>query len=75
MSPVKTHARVRFGILANQENDCNSPDSFLGLGADEQVELWGFSGPTRNAAGNVVSCCYPDSGIKNTKAMGYILVR
>lgn len=29
------HARVRIGIVANQEDDCGTPDSFVGVGAFE----------------------------------------
>ena len=60
---VNKQRSVRLGLLANQENDCGSPDSFIGLG-----------GPN-NAAGNYAWCCSPDNGYKNTKTMGYILVR
>ena len=65
------HTRVRLGLVANQENDCKTPDSFIGLGADSQVCS---SIPSRNAAGNL-GLCSADNGNKNTKAMGYILVR
>ena len=67
------YARVRFGILGNQENNCFSPDSFIGLGADDK-HRYCFSGPAHNAAGNVASCS-SDNGDKNLKVMGYILVR
>ena len=60
------YVRVRLGLIANQENDCNTPDSFIGLGG-----TW-----YGNAAGNAAApCCSPDNGGKNLKAMGYILVR
>jgi hypothetical protein len=29
------HARVRIGIVSNQEDDCGTPDSFIGVGAFE----------------------------------------
>jgi hypothetical protein len=31
---VGTYASARLGILTNQENDCNSPDSYVGIGTD-----------------------------------------
>ena len=58
--------RVRLGLIANNQNDCNSPDSFIGLGAH-----WNWGG---NAAGNI-GTHFPDNGNKNLKVMGYILVR
>ena len=67
------YAKVRFGILGNQENDCITPDSFMALGADYQ-RSYCLGGPSHNAVGNVASCS-PDNGDKNIKAMGYILVR
>ncbi|XP_028411770.1 uncharacterized protein LOC114534514 [Dendronephthya gigantea] len=66
--------KIRLGIIANQENDCDTPDSFLGLGANERVRFCGFREPFRNAAGNVATCS-SDNGNKNIKGMGYILVR
>ncbi|CAB3998742.1 Hypothetical predicted protein [Paramuricea clavata] len=63
--------RVRLGLMANNENNCKSPDSFIGLGADSHVCTYN---PSRNAAGNLGQCS-PDNGNKNTKVMGYILVR
>ena len=75
VSPARNRVRVRLGILTNEQDHCKSPDSFIGLGADEQVKLCRFSGPSYNAAGNVASCWSPDNGRKNLKVIGYILVR
>ena len=60
-------SRVRLGLIANNENDCDSPNSFIGLGAQHTKE--------KNAAGNVAKKYSPDNGEKNLKVMGYILVR
>ena len=60
------HARVRLGLIANEQNDCYSSDSFIGLGT--------YHGGWGNGAGNH-ACCSPDNGEKNIKVMGYILVR
>ncbi|XP_028416364.1 uncharacterized skeletal organic matrix protein 5-like [Dendronephthya gigantea] len=73
VNPSNYDGILRFGILGNEQNECNSPDSFLGLGADEQFRYC-LPGPSRNAAGNV-GTCLSDNGDKNIKAMGYILVR
>ncbi|XP_065059888.1 uncharacterized protein LOC135687256 isoform X2 [Rhopilema esculentum] len=53
---------TRIGIIANQENECASPDSFVGLGG-----IW-------SSCCNKASLS-PDNGDKNTLGMGYILVR
>ena len=60
--------RVRLGIFSNQEDDCQSPDSFIGLGTYRWGNIHG------NTAGNVATHS-PDNGDKNLKVMGYILVR
>ena len=54
----------RIGITNNQENDCNSPDSWLGIGCGS---------PT---AGNYANGSWqPDNGAKNTVAFSYVLAR
>ena len=60
-------SRVRLGLIANNENDCETPGSFIGLGAHRSWDT--------NAAGNAATRLSPDNGEKNLKAMGYILVR
>ena len=64
----RSSARVRLGIFSNQENDCDTPDSFIGLGTHFYYNA-GITG------GNLAHCCSPDNGEKNLKVMGYILVR
>jgi hypothetical protein len=63
-------ARVRIGIVSNQENDCNSPDSWIGVG--------GFGAPCggdpNTSVGNVATCG-GDVGDVNVKAFGYVMVR
>ena len=65
-------ARVRFGLVAGQQNNCDSPDSFIGLGSHgESTCGYNFS---PNAAGNLGQCG-ANYGNKNARAMAYILVR
>ena len=59
--------RVRIGVFSNQQNDCNSPNSFIGLGT--------YDGGKKNTAGNYAYEYSPDNGNTNLKVMGYILVR
>ncbi|XP_065826507.1 uncharacterized protein [Oscarella lobularis] len=67
--------RVRIGISSNDQNDCNSNDSWLGFG--------GFS---RNApcglpdSSDLITCgnsagCSPDNGDKIIASIGYIFAR
>ena len=60
------YARVRLGLIANEQNNCKTPDTFIGLGA---YCHWAV-----NAAGNVATNS-ADRGKKILKVMGYILVR
>ena len=64
---------VRLGLVGNNENDCKTPDTFIGLGGDDRY----YCGPSksRNTAGNLGQCARPHNGNKNIVAMGYILVR
>ncbi|XP_062500230.1 uncharacterized skeletal organic matrix protein 5-like [Corticium candelabrum] len=54
------HAGARLGFLVNNENNCNSPDSFLGFGTEYRS--------SRNSAGNY-------NGRVNTKKIAYIMAR
>ena len=60
------HSKARIGILGNNENDCNTCDSRIGLGAGGRAD-------DSNTCGNVAALS-PDNGYKHIKAMGYILV-
>ena len=63
------HARVRLSIFSSQENDCISPDCFIGFGGGY------LRGNVRIPAGNGAICCFLDNGVKHLRGMGYILVR
>lgn len=65
---ARTAARARIGLIANQQNDCESPDSFIGFGTSY------FSKPARNSAGNFAQL-NPDNGDMNTKTVSYIMAR
>jgi cysteine-rich repeat protein len=67
---VPGQARVRIGIQANEQNDCNSPDSYIGVGGQGAPCA---PGPQR-AVGNVVGCG-GDNGEKSTAAFGVVFVR
>ena len=59
--------KARIGIIANQENDCNSPDSRIGFGTGGHPD-------DSNTCGNEATWS-PDNGDKHIKAFGYILVQ
>ena len=58
--------KTRIGIIANQEGDCKTPDSFIGFG--------GAVRSFKNVCGNRAAYS-PDNGNKNIKAFGYIFVQ
>ena len=69
------HTAARIGILANEDDTCSSPDSFIGIGGKYEIHNVCFPGvSTFPASGNIASCD-PDNGKVNIKSMGYILVR
>ena len=67
---------VRIGIIANQQNDCNSPDSYFGFGGLSKNKRGLHCGipKTSNTCGNAAYCS-PPGGNKEIPAMGYIFVR
>ncbi|MBI2395525.1 MAG: hypothetical protein HYV09_38520 [Deltaproteobacteria bacterium] len=68
---VAGYARVRIGILANGENDCDTPDSFIGFGAGPVACL---GGATPVTTGNVGSCGSAE-GDRSTATFGWVFVR
>ena len=62
-------ARARIGIIANNNNDCETPDYRIGFGTGGRHD-------TDSSCGNDTPCMWdPDNGEKHIKAMGYILVQ
>ena len=61
------NSRARLGILGNQEHDCFSCDSRIGIGT-------GGLQDDSNTCGNEATYS-PDNGDKHIKAMGYVLVQ
>ena len=55
---------TRIGYIANQENDCNTCDSFIGVGSSS----FGIS------CGNIARV-HADNGDRNTRAMCYVLIQ
>ncbi len=63
-------ARTRIGIVANQENNCSSPDSYIGIGNAAAP-----CGPAPERAVGNVAGCMADNGDKNLPAFGVVFVR
>lgn len=63
---INVRHRLRFGILGNEQNDCHTPDSFIGIGSDrDQVITGNFA----------VGRWQSDNGDRRTKAYGEIWVK
>jgi hypothetical protein len=69
-----TYVNIRLGILGNNENDCASTDSFIGLGSYSNSRTFCKFVVTANSAGNVGQC-WSDNGNTDFKDMAYILIR
>ena len=61
--------RARIGIIANEQNDCKTPDSRIGFGTG-----YGWANDDSSPCGNQAKHG-GDNGDKDIKAMGYILVQ
>ncbi len=64
------YARVRLGILGNNENDCGSPDSRLGVGGRGSA----CGQDNNNTSGNTATCS-PDNGDRNHRAASTVMAR
>ena len=68
------HARVRIGILGNQEGDCGSTDSWLGVGGNVLAGNGCFGSEARPSVGQVGGgACAPAGAI--VTAVGHVFVR
>ena len=63
-------ARARIGIISNQENDCNSPDSRIAFGGEG-----GHCGQNNNHSVGNEAKCWPDNWDRSTAAFGYIMAQ
>ena len=61
----------RIGIIANQENECNSPDSFIGFGTIH----FSICGKTSRISSGNFATCSADNGNKHVATLGYILIK
>ena len=68
---ASTYMSVRLGIFGNNEDECVSPDSRIGIGG--QRDACAASGAD-NTVGNATSCG-GDNGDRDTRVFGYLFVR
>ena len=66
VAPAAHNARVRIGIVGNNEGDCNSPDSRIGIGG-----AW----PNKDITTGNVARAWASRGDRNTVSFGYVFVR
>ncbi|EDM76985.1 hypothetical protein PPSIR1_13265 [Plesiocystis pacifica SIR-1] len=66
-----TNARARIGIIANDQNNCNTPNSWLGVGGANSSSC-GLA--TDGTAGNFAGC-QADNGDQNLYAFALVFVR
>ena len=61
----------RLAFIGNNENDCLSPDSYIGFG----VSMFACGRTSEITCGNKAICSGTDNGGKTTPAIGFILVQ
>jgi hypothetical protein len=71
-SYLSNSARVRIGILMNQENDCCSPDSYVGFGGDYYYNTTAAC-TNPPSAGSLGGTCF--GGGASVYDFGYLFVR
>ncbi|XP_028409796.1 uncharacterized skeletal organic matrix protein 5-like [Dendronephthya gigantea] len=64
-----SHSAVRIGIIGNNEKDCNTPDSYIGLGTEGSS----CGRNPKTSCGNEAGCG-GDRGDQHIQSMGYIYV-
>jgi hypothetical protein len=66
------NSHLRLGIIANNENNCLSVDSWIGFSASSVLNgKW----TSHMVSGNRAKCCYSDNGEKLLPTFGYIFVQ
>lgn len=68
---INVRHRLRFGLLGNEQDDCHTPDSFIGIGSDrDQVIAGNFAvGRWQSDQGDRRTKAYAEVWIKNANAM------
>jgi hypothetical protein len=67
--------KLRLGILGNNEPNCNSPDSYLGFGAEYPTWSSCYASDPAATVGNAASTMCGASADRATQGFGYIFLR
>ena len=62
---------ARIGIVGNEQNDCDSPDSYIGLG----TLRYPFCSQLPVISCGNIATCGTDNGDKSLATIGYILIK
>ena len=65
---------ARVGIIGNDLNDCQSPNSYLGLGTKSSINH-NCNNPLSGVSCGNLALCSSDNGDKSVAAFGYMLVK
>lgn len=65
---------ARIGIVGNDVNDCNSPNSYLGLGTKSTMNN-NCNNPLPGVAAGNLALCSSDNGSKSVATFAYVLVK
>ncbi len=71
-SNQQANTRVRIGIIGNNENDCTSPNSFIGVGASPEGDYCDLGYTTTTGNGAV---CNADKGKQDVAGFAVVYVR
>ena len=66
-----SNTQVRIGIVGNEQNDCSSTDSWIGIGGQANT----CGAPSATTSVGDVACSQPDHGDRNVAGFGYVMVR
>lgn len=67
----KNSIKMRIGLFGNNEDECETPDSWIGFGAESQA----CRKTSKITCGNCAECNWPDNKQKKIEAFGYVLVQ
>ena len=65
--------KIRIGLVANNENDCNSPNSCIGFGTS--VRRSQSIDKEFTSCGNIRFCCSLGNKIVDVAAFGFVLIK
>lgn len=72
---INIRSKLRFGLLGNEQDDCHTPDSYIGIGSErDQVVAGNFAvGRWQSDQGDRRTNAYAEIWIKNADALSGVL--